>query len=102
MDVPLLGYSAESSLYRPGKGWKGQNEVVPDFLVALSGKTFSGPLRALNLQRRIRPHKAPSYSPSSCIKHSRDWIPNSFGHLPALDLGDITSPLQASVSPSVT
>ena len=48
---PVLGYSAERGLYRPGEGWKGQNEVVPNFLVALSGKTFFGPLRALNLQR---------------------------------------------------
>ena len=48
---PSLGHSAESGLSWPGKGWKGQNEVVPNFLVALSGKTFSGPLGAPDLQR---------------------------------------------------
>lgn len=47
---PSLGHSAESDLSWPAKGWKGQNEVVPNFLVALSGKTFSGPLRAPDLQ----------------------------------------------------
>ena len=48
---PPPGILCRERSVRPGKGWKGQNEVVPNFLVALSGKTFSGPLRALTLQR---------------------------------------------------